>query len=622
MANDVTMPDCAHEATPLRLTPEERRALVVRIANGGPEALDAFIKEKEAAGEGGIAAALRRMRDALLQQADALRARLEGSISSERERLLATYETELAALEERRRAEAAALNESRGGRERRLQEEMARAELARLVLSAPPPQKLGFLGRVRALLVRVWRALVWLLTLPLRLLARLFGLRRRAPVPGARSATVPVRGGSGVLMEVEAGLGTALLTSADLRRAVDSRVRALPPRERMRMMRDRLLGLENYEDVARRIVETDLAREAERKEQELSASQEELARRLQDIEETEVARKASVDAAIEALERRRQEELAALQRRIDKGPEEAMKEELLAELEGSGLLSRKGDALRPTSRLMERFADIVFAEEAKGLPAARGNATGAFADGDGLFVREPLRSRMEVSHLDMHGTLLRARLRHPHQRRIYDEDVVVYREERGSRLHVVIIFDRSGSMEENDRMLAAKRAVLALWHAVRMDNRRNEMDILAMDTSVTRVTLEEAWESKPRGFTNTGRALREAANLLKASRAERALIYLITDGLPEAYTVDGVDGAGHPEKAMKFALEEARKLRALPAVVGTTLLLLEPEDELFVKAAEKLAHALDGRVVKTDPKELARDVLKEFDRKAAGPLTP
>lgn len=191
-----------------------------------------------------------------------------------------------------------------------------------------------------------------------------------------------------------------------------------------------------------------------------------------------------------------------------------------------------------------------------------------------------------------------------------EADVVIYREEREDLLQVVLIVDRSGSMEENGRMEAAKRAALALHHAVKSQNSRNRIDILLMDTSLSKATLREVWDAQPRGFTNTGAALRIARGL--CARRGRTLIYLITDGLPEAYTKEGEDVAGHPEKAMVYAKEQARLLKRERGLAGFVMLLLEPKDEMYVKAAEALAKEAGGRVVPVDPQELARTLLKEL----------
>lgn len=160
-------------------------------------------------------------------------------------------------------------------------------------------------------------------------------------------------------------------------------------------------------------------------------------------------------------------------------------------------------------------------------------------------------------------------------------------------------------------MEAAKRAALALHHAVRARNPRNRVEVLLMDTSLEKATLRQVWDATPRGFTNTGAALRLARGIAER-RGGRTLVYLITDGLPEAYTKGGEDVAGHPEKAMAYAKEQARLMRRERGVAGFVMLLLEPEDEMYVKAAEALAREAGGRVVPVAPKELASTLLKEL----------
>lgn len=168
-------------------------------------------------------------------------------------------------------------------------------------------------------------------------------------------------------------------------------------------------------------------------------------------------------------------------------------------------------------------------------------------------------------------------------------------------------------------MEAAKRAALALHHAVKSKNARNRVDVLLMDTSLRQASLREVWEAEPTGFTNTGAALRVARGLCE--RRGRTLVYLITDGLPEAYTKEGEDVAGHPEKAMAYAKEQARLLRRERGLAGFVMLLLEPKDEMYVKAAEGLAREAGGRVVPVDPQELARTLLRQLETPAAQALS-
>ncbi|MFA5861235.1 MAG: VWA domain-containing protein, partial [Candidatus Thermoplasmatota archaeon] len=294
-------------------------------------------------------------------------------------------------------------------------------------------------------------------------------------------------------------------------------------------------------------------------------------------------------------------------------PEREVKDAIVDELKAAGLLRETAQGLSGTLQLIDRFASLVYEDEMRTMGGRSGAATGEYAEGEGHYIRGPLRSAVETSRMDILASRIRARSRHPHVKHMVDDDVVVYREERTSAMHVVLIVDRSGSMEENGRLDAAKRATLALHHAVRRRNARNRVDILLMDTSVRPATLRDVWETEPTGFTNTGAALRLARELARRRHSDRLLVYLVTDGLPEAYTRAGEDVAGHPDKAMAYAREQAKLLRRERGLAGFVMLLLEPEDERYVKAAEALAKEAGGRVQKVDPKELASTLLRSFE---------
>jgi Mg-chelatase subunit ChlD len=217
----------------------------------------------------------------------------------------------------------------------------------------------------------------------------------------------------------------------------------------------------------------------------------------------------------------------------------------------------------------------------------------------------------EESRMDISESLVAARLHHPNVRHIEDSDIIVKRDVRGSGVHVIIMFDKSGSMDENLRLDAAKRAVMALYKAIKTHNHQNRVDIVAFDTRAEMVSLKDVWECQPKGFTNTGEALRLADILLKESKMDRMIVYLVTDGLPEAYRKGNDYVAGDNEKAMEYALENAKLLKRYKGL-RFILLLLEPKEEVYVEAAKKLAEEIGGRIITTDPKKLATDLLVDY----------
>jgi uncharacterized protein with von Willebrand factor type A (vWA) domain len=168
-------------------------------------------------------------------------------------------------------------------------------------------------------------------------------------------------------------------------------------------------------------------------------------------------------------------------------------------------------------------------------------------------------------------------------------------------------------MEENYRLEAAKRSVLALTQAIKRDNPRNRVDLISMSTRAKPVSLKEVMELEPRGFTNHQEAISLAGTILDNSRADRNLLFLITDGLPEAYTDEQNNAvAGDMERSMEHALREASRLLRFRDLVFN-IFLLEPEDGTYVTAARRIAKEGEGRVIVADPNELASRILGTFD---------
>lgn len=614
----VTLPECAAREDPFSLSAEDRRELVRRIAEHGPGAIDDFIREREAQ-DSSIARKVKKLRDELMRRAEELRRRLADEFAAKRGQAEAEFQMRLAQL----RDEEAALRgemERLSGDELRLVEAEVRADpilgiaLSHDVAARPPWWRRALRWLARALRILLF-PILWL-------------LRRVTPARRVRDdrAVLAIPG----LLDKAGGL---YLGDPTFRHAVRSRLRAAPANERFRRAWERLLGREDYETLARRAMAEMMAEDAERargraaeKARALSGAIDALSAREREAAEARAARQA-------ALEAERERDARAIEDALKSAPEREVKEAIVDELKAAGLLREATTGLAPTLQLMDRFAALVYDDESRASGGRSRDAAGDYAEGEGHYLRGPMRTSIEVSRMDILASRIRARSRHPHVKHMVDDDVVVHREERASTLHVVLVVDRSGSMEENGRMDAAKRAALALHHAVRQANPRNRVDILLMDTSVRAATLRDVWETAPRGFTNHGAALRLARELARRRKSQRLLVYMVTDGLPEAFTREGAavhdengalvsyspreDVAGHPDKAMAYAKQEARLLRRERALAGFVMLLLEPKDERYVKAARELAKEAGGRVQDVDPQALARTLLKQFESPAA-----
>jgi Mg-chelatase subunit ChlD len=223
-------------------------------------------------------------------------------------------------------------------------------------------------------------------------------------------------------------------------------------------------------------------------------------------------------------------------------------------------------------------------------------------------VREAEQKRVDRElNIDLPSSLLAARMQG--SRHIDESTSYVYREITSDRVHVVLAFDKSGSMAENNKLDAAKKALLALYVAIRRRHPDATIDVVAFENEVRVLDLLELWECTPGAFTNTAEALRTAHLLLQSSRASRREFFLITDGLPEAYTDDdGRVRAGQLDRAMEHALARADELATVKPLKASILLLRSEHPEYEV-AARKLAERLQGELVITDPQHLGVELL-------------
>jgi Mg-chelatase subunit ChlD len=333
--------------------------------------------------------------------------------------------------------------------------------------------------------------------------------------------------------------------------------------------------------------------------------------------------------AAEAQRRLLEEERREAERRAAADTESRVREgeerRLERELKERGFVSERGGDLAVTYGLVERFARLLLEEESHHLPgdirlSLRGGGS------TGVYEKARLRRAEEVARLDLPSSLLAARL--AGQRHIDESTSYVYREVTSERVHVVLAFDRSGSMSENGKLEAAKKALLALYVAVRRRYPDATIDVFAFDNEVQVLDLVELWECKAGAFTNTAEALRAAHLLLRSSRASRRELYLITDGLPEAYTADdGRVRSGQLDVAMEHALDRAREVATVPSL-KSTMILLKSEHPEYETAARTIARTMGGELVVTDPVRLGVELLvrwahgTETERRVSSPAPP
>lgn len=581
----IVLPDC-RAAPAWSLTQAQREEVIGILAQEGRAGLEAWLRREEKR-DPWLRQRLQEELDRLEGEARARRSRLREGFAKERGERLSPWEERL-----RRQAEREAELRRRLAAGPNLSAPRLTDLSAALDQSTAPPRP-GLWNRVRGWLLAAW---LWIVTQWVRFVRLLTG--RKAPPRHVESG----------------GHRVDLLHLARTHPELVARLRIRPGAtwgERARAAWDRLLAREDYAERVTRLMEEEQA--AARAERELAVQAEhdvaerELAALRKEAERTRQERDAE-DAALEAAQERA---LADVEAGLRAGPYGRLAEEVLQDFAQGGLVDSAGV---PTHLLLERFSVLLAAEELGNLPAGGAATPGSYAGGEGEYEQGPLLSHHELGAMDVAGSVVQARTRHPQVRHLFDEDVLVHREVRTTSAHVVAILDTSGSMEEAGRLEAAKRVALVLHRAVRLRRDDARIDLLQMETSVRRVDLAGCWNAQPGGFTNFAAALRQARRLLEAGNADRRIVYLITDGLPEARTLpDGTDKADNPSACLPPALEEARSLRR-SGPVRLVIYQLESRDPRFVDAAKRIAAAAGGRTEFLDPQDLLRNLVVDYQK--------
>lgn len=595
----ISLPDCSRQRRQRLLSKRQRREAIRALASGGEAGLEAWL-EAEAQRDPGIRERVAAQRQRLERQAKREKRRIETEAREGKDAIEDTWESERQRLTEQREAlmDRLASTRSSGASTQALAQrsDVLRAAVASQGDQDPP----GVLDRVKRTLLRVW---LWLVGLWSRFVRWLRGQEPETP----RTATIELPDGHTL------DLPSLLAGNPELRVEVRQRMTGQGISGRLRALWQRLIGREDYVEVAEKLMREELESAREAVEVDKEAEVEELETQVQSLEKErrKVNREHKDD--LEELQARRQERLDELEEQVEMGPYRAVAESVEEELAKAGLVDEEG---RPTQSALEHLANMVYEEARRALPQGGQVRAGTFAGAQEAYERQPMRSLNERGAMDLVSTVVRARQNHPHVRHIYDDDVLVHREIRADTTHVVLILDRSGSMEEKGRFEAAKRACLTMYKAVQDHDPSNRIDILTMSTDVERVDLAGAWNAELGGFTNHPLAIQKAHRLLEAGGADRKLVYLVTDGLPEAYPTPEGNKVDKPDVCLPHATRAARDM-AEQTGARLVVIQLETEDPMFLEAAGEIAEAAGGHVEALRPEKLTEEVLLDFEAAAA-----
>jgi Mg-chelatase subunit ChlD len=612
----MSLPDCDVYEDDLVLSYQENIELITKLIEEGPGFIDSFVKEQEKK-DSAIARYIKNLRKRLEKQAERIKSERQKGYLSKLKALHKKKETKIKEAEK----EGLQLTEEQLALQARLDELLESAllgdDFVKLVIDAPlviEEEEVGLGRRILTMIINFFKMIergikrffMWLK----RKLGRAKPLGDEEMEPKIPKLLLSFPSIEGNIKDIDSRFGNALLTSPNLREEMEKNMLKRGRFRRTRLSLRRKLRKKKYMEDARQAFYQRLEKKMQKKVNKIESKREALTKKSKDLKVRKKQAEDNVRKEEERLKKQKEKEDAQIKEQLERKPHDRVKSKVTEKLEYSGFITRDGDELEITSQLVDRFADIVFTAEIQNIPMAYHAIYGAH-EVEGVYERGKLRMVDEISRMDIVESLINSRIHHPQDKHLYEDDIVTYRDLRGANNHVVLMFDKSGSMDENERIAAAKKAILALYKAVKERNPRNVVDLVAFDTEVKVMDLLGVWQSEAKGFTNTGEAIKMARTLLSESQADRKLVYLITDGLPEAYTEDENVYAGDTDKSLIYAVNQAKELGLLHDV-HLTMILLEAKEKMYIDAAQKIVTASSGKAVVVEPKELAAEMIMDF----------
>ena len=302
-------------------------------------------------------------------------------------------------------------------------------------------------------------------------------------------------------------------------------------------------------------------------------------------------------------------------------------DELAAQLERAGYLTRQGDRLeltpRGSRRIGQKVLDDLFARlrrdafgghriDRAGRGGEREEATKPYEFG-------------EPFHLDLKRTLANALTREenmPARRaadgrrglRLDPADFEVFRTEQLTQTSTVLLVDMSRSMLLRGCFLAAKKVAVALNTLIRSQFPRDHLSIVGFAYYAREIRPEALAELTWHGYeygTNLQHGLMVARRILGRQHAANREIVVITDGEPTAHFENGQVEFSYPptRRTIQETLREVQRCTKEGITINTFMLERSRALAEFVALVTRLNR---GRAFYATPEHLGEYVLVDF----------
>lgn len=206
--------------------------------------------------------------------------------------------------------------------------------------------------------------------------------------------------------------------------------------------------------------------------------------------------------------------------------------------------------------------------------------------------------------------------------RLKESDIAVDVLESSERASTALLVDRSVSMREGGKLVAAKKVAIALYALMQQWEPKDTLHLIGFCTRahpLIPADLPNLRADDRNPYTNIHEALEIALRLLAPERNSRRQVILITDGEPTAHlTKGGVFFQSPPNrKTVTATLNAARKLTKRGIDLIVFMIGDDPSCRNFVSQMGKITK---GRTFLTTPENLKECVLVDYVTRRASRL--
>jgi hypothetical protein len=389
------LPSCVEDYEPeLVLTISDRRKLIKGLADGGTKSIGKFIDEHEHDSSSGIAKLIKRLRTHLEHQMARTKAQIENKYKKKESRLKSEFSELYEPFGTDPDASQAEIRQhARSYADRKIDSKLfdilSHDDVLNLVINIteePEDTKVSWWSRFKEAFYNFFIYIVHLFQRFVKWLKAKFGRKEeKSEAKKAKRANILLNFSSGgkIWDNINHNLDNVLATSPDFQRAIERDLegagKKIPSKRRTTWQRQ--LNRDKYDEQVRAVVKSRIKRAIKREQRKLVDDFKKKQRKVKQLQKDkshQELRERELAAKRKQVEKQKVTELDKLKHQYRNQVQRTVKGALESELEDAGYVQKDvKNELKITTRLIDRFAELVLSDEIAKLPSKYTYSTGS-----------------------------------------------------------------------------------------------------------------------------------------------------------------------------------------------------------------------------------------------------